>query len=58
MPALFYSYHQLGMIPAPTFWTARLVFAGVDAGKDDLEAIKLLYADPKTQAYGSGMVPA
>ena len=46
------------MIPAPTFWTARLVFAGVDAGKDDLEAIKLLYADPMTQAYGSGMVPA
>lgn len=45
------------MIPTPTFWTARLVFAAVNAEKDDLEAIKLLYADPMTQVYGGATVP-
>ncbi|KAL8279018.1 hypothetical protein RQP46_008687 [Phenoliferia psychrophenolica] len=41
------------MIPTPTFHTQRLVFAPVNGEKEDLAIVKLLYADPVTQAYGN-----
>lgn len=42
------------MLPKPKFHSDRLVYAGINGEKEDLPAIRLLSADPYTQAASMG----
>ncbi|KAK4699600.1 hypothetical protein P7C70_g6660, partial [Phenoliferia sp. Uapishka_3] len=46
------------MRSTPTFWTNHLVFAALNEGKEDNDALALLYSDPMTQIMADAGAPA
>lgn len=52
--SLLYCSPHIIMLPKPKFHSDRLVYAGINGEKEDLPAIRLLSADPYTQAASMG----